>query len=246
MVEHLSNSLVVQEEKTIPNETLPTHPDAIAILSGGIMNRPRFGSDWFEPTNFAHGLGGKARVIAATELANQFPKAKLLTLSHVNPEVPSQADIYASTLTRFGVKPERIVKDSHAHNTFSELVAIHNQAVEQGWQHIYVVSNSYHKRAPYMIEHLKEIIDHYHVHDPQLIGSVQKTLTFIAAEDLLQERNNRYRRLIDQWKESPSYERLLQLEAKGLQDLQNGVYHFSSRSEAVRTGILIKNVLTSL
>lgn len=229
MIEHLT-----QAHDRVLELDLPQNPDSIAILSGGIKKHIREEGEMYLPTSYKDGLGGKGRIIAASKLAEVFPNSPLLTLSHVDPTVPSQAEIYHQELVRQGIDTSRIIKDPDAYNTFSELVAIQRQAQLNAWKNVIVVTNNYHlPRTSYMLEHFEDLARRFQLTEPLQPHTL--TLRLVGAEDILTAFSPHYTSLIDAWMKTPSYAKLVELEEKGLQDLQTNTYFFTSRNEAILT-----------
>jgi hypothetical protein len=209
-------------------------PHAIFILSGGIVRivrgvHVRFRSTAYRDLDF-HGMmtAGKTRVIAAAELGRAFPAAMLVPTSRVEPDFPTHAAVMAAELVRYGVPRERIVLEERSVSTVTELIELPKLAQVYGWRRIVVVTNAYHfPRIRAMVERLPQFARtddaQFHASWPSFDGGC-RTLTLVAAEEVLRLRNPRYDRLIRVAEATDAFKKRLEAEERGLRQLLEGTY----------------------
>lgn len=103
-------------------------PDAIFILSGGIVQTDKGRSKstaYPEHDYLGFTGGGKARVVAAAELAQFFPDSKIIANSYVttpDDKVEPHARVYKEELLRLGVQEDRILIQENSFNTITEII----------------------------------------------------------------------------------------------------------------------------
>jgi peptidoglycan LD-endopeptidase CwlK len=136
-------------------------PQAIFILGGGnrviekegrstrYTTSPYKGRFFFDEKNPRTG-GAKARPIAALELAQDLPGAKIVTLSQrpghlTQGTIPSPdfAEVLADDLVRHGIDRERIMQQSASTSTLTEMMEVIKISAENDWTSINVVVSDY-------------------------------------------------------------------------------------------------------
>lgn len=224
----------VEESKMFAyKEILGENPDAIFVLSGGIVktrsvNRtPKYKSTAYSESD-PSGLmgGGKARVIAAVEVLKYFPTLKVVTTSYVEKDTPTHAQIMSDELISMGVNPSRIVLEENSNSTISELIEMVQLSDENKWKNVVVISNRYH------IPRLEEMYKRIEILHPDnvFISRLRKleqsgfNIKFAAAEDILPLRSVRYKKLIDEMQNSLEYKKRVEAEENGLQAVKTGDY----------------------
>jgi len=207
-------------------------PEAIFILSGGTVKRQRgvttaAYSDLQEEFGV---LGGKARIIAAAELAKIFPDTKLVMTGsyYPNPGDPSQSSIMSQELKKLGVEDTQIVTEEFALTSYDELSRIVELSLTHNWQNIAVLTNKYHiPRASLMLRKLDELARKKG--DDKLVAHFQEfsqktSFTFVSAEDVLTNKSSHYANLIKDLEDSPDYQKRIESEKRGVEALESGTY----------------------
>ncbi len=247
----VSTRAFVENKQLTCKELCGGVPDAIIILSGGIIpsnqakrdGRPAFKSPSYSEeyvltdpvTNGEIRLitGGKARIISAAELARVFPNTIIVTTSAVDSNEPTHAAVMERELVDLGVLPNRILKEEVSWDTFSEMAEMVKMADSKGWWRLAVITNGYHvpraqemfNQAPSLIS--EEVDPDFH----NALDRIEKGLkvVFVSAEDILPLRHRSYQIVIEAVKSSQPYSKRLEAEAKGLSDLNAGRYRFRPR-----------------
>ena len=217
-------------------------PDAIVVLSADIIESPHR-TEGYQSTSYAdldvRGLlgGGKARVLAAVEVAHYFPNARIITDSSdrdPSRNRPTHAKIYASEIERLGVPKDRLLLEEASINTITELVEIIKMASLHGWHHVAVISNDYQlRRIQEMLDQLPSLAN---PNDEDFIQALERfrqqkgEITPINAEEILLVRNPRYASLLKQVRASDAYRKRAEAEAQGVKDLQEGRYRGEPQS----------------
>lgn len=237
-------------------------PDAIFPLAGAIKplkNGINYSSPNDEPalawSNLSfedlgdHGLvtGGKARVLAAAEVAKLFPETTIVTDSYnrFNADEPTMAAVSRQELLRRGVPDSQMMLEEESFSTFTELVEMLKLAIDNNWTKISIITSDYHipRTAEMMrqIESLDKIAPDEH--RQEAIEAMQEfetfkanggQISFVAAEDILVKISDRYKVYLDQVKQTPSFKATLESEARGLAHLKSGDYHAPLRAEVNR------------
>lgn len=212
-------------------------PDAIFVLSAGIKKVVRKnGTTRYRSTAFSdldpRGLlgGGKARVIAAAELALAFPRTFLVTTSHVEPDLPSHARVMADELEKYKVPRERIILEEKSTSTITELVEMLSLANEREWNSVWLVTNEYHiPRVQEMYNCLSSLVSAQNKEFTRnLIAFHEKnpTIVLVSAEQVLKScRGCHYVYLFEKVEKTQAYAGRVAAEAHGIECLRNGTYH---------------------
>jgi uncharacterized SAM-binding protein YcdF (DUF218 family) len=202
-------------------------PEAIFVLSGNIVRKGNPGYPYASTAyadGDAHGLlGGKARVIAAAELARRLPRAAIVTTSRVDSRDapveggrPTHARVMADELARLGVAPGRILLEEESTSTTTELIALIRMVAAHGWRDVAVVTSAYHvARARALFAALSPSVDP---------AAAPSRVAFIAAEGILPLRSRHYRALIARMARTRAYERRVASERAGIAALARGAY----------------------
>lgn len=226
-------------EKVILEGIIGGQPQILYVESGGIKptniprtNRPRTNKP-YETTSYsdetASGtLGGKARVIAAAEIARVFPDIQIVTSSKDDINSETHAKVMADELiNQYGVNKDRITLEENSVSTQTELIEMVKMAIKNNWQSVAVLTNDYHlARNLEMFVNLDKLAD---PKDEEFKTAWEKfqadvSCVFIGAETILPLRSPRYETLIEKVEETESYKRRLEFEAKGVQALEEKTY----------------------
>ena len=218
-------------------------PDVLSILSGSIVKRQlwngrlRYSSGSYTELDVA-GLvsGGKARVIAAAEIARFYPGVIILANGNTFENAPPDARVIKEELTRYGASHRRVLLQQMSYSTFTELVELVKLVAEHKWHRIAIITNSF--QVPRAQELLKQI---HILHDPYgaskdpdfraglpVFNELAPRIVFVAAEAVLPLRSRRYQKLIDKATGRPEWQERAARETQGLKQLQEGTYWMAS------------------
>ncbi len=213
-------------------------PDAIFILAHDVDKNPITGNA--RSGSYAHidpigRIGGaKARSIAGAELHRYFPGATLITnsWSTYTGEYVSHARIAADELKERGVPASDIIVQENSYSTFTELLELIRLVVEHNWRHVVVIANEFQiPRAQAMIERIGGLHDPKgESQKPAVRGHIEKFLqmpadiTFVSAEDLLSEKDARFKKVIDAAKQRPEWEATMKRDLEGAKQVRDGEY----------------------
>lgn len=189
-----------------------------------------------------HGLmsGGKARSIAAAELSQSFPGAKMVALSTLPPKdaEPKKplAEVTVQDLKHYGVEEEKILLYEDSYSTLTELMGLISLAVKNSWKHVVVITNEYHTpRAQLLLEKVSEIKDD----NPSYQKAWEATnmtelfpkfkelntkVTFVSAETVLPIRSRHYSKIIEEMKKTDAHKARVKREKESILHLHNGTY----------------------
>ena len=166
----------ISKEDYYKKELAGITPDAFFVLGGGnreitdSKGRKSFKTSPYKGKFFPKKTGGaKARPVAAAELGEFYPNAKIVTLSHRPRELfqmteqdtqpvifPAFAEVLASDLKRLRVKNE-IIQQPQSTSTLSEIMEIIELSARNGWQNVAVITNDYQvERAQKLLDILKD------------------------------------------------------------------------------------------
>lgn len=205
-------------------------PDAIFILSGGVVTKMVGGRPMIRSTSYAdhdqHGLvvGGKARVIAAAEIARHFPTTVLVTTSFPPRDPASNARVMARELHHLGVPSERVVCEERSISTLTELIEMVKLAAANQWNHLVVLTNAYHlPRVRELYRRLPILV----ADDPCFRSAWSfpgREYRVVSCEAILRVRSPHYARLIVRARETEGYRARVKAEARGVRQLRAGTY----------------------
>lgn len=210
-------------------------PDAIFILAGGMKVRaraggpPRLTSTGYSETEKAEQLicGGKARVIAAAEVARTVREVTLVPTSTDPDDPESNARLVARELQHYGVSPERLVLEERSRSTLTEMIELVRLTNARGWRKVVVLTNDFHiPRAREMFDRLETLCN---PSDETLLAALAHVranvaVRFVAAEEIMPYRSDHYRTVIEAVHRSLGYQKRLQAEQRGIEDLRAGRY----------------------
>ncbi len=217
-------------------------PDAIFVFGGTIVENKVTGkleSGGYDDVDH-HGLmaGSKGRSIAAAELAQQFPDAKLVATSKIptRGEVPEQplAKVTARELAEYGADAENIITYEESYSTMTELFGLIKMAVEHQWDNIVVVTNETQtERTRLQLENILSIKDNNESYQKawdevgvenllEDYNNLNPKIVFVAAEEVLPIRDSRYDALIEKVRTTDMYKKRLASETKAEQDILSG------------------------
>lgn len=190
---------LIRMEKYLPEEAvgnrmeayrrfgLTESPDAIFITSGSIVSRKvtspegaqetvRYSTTGFNDLD-ARGLvaWGKIRVIAGGQLAEDFPKATVVTLSRSTNNMSEYSDASVAEKELKGMMGvENMIERSESSvDTFTELLSIVRLMIERSWSKTAVVATRFQlPRMRAMLESIK------HVGNPDERAKIEQLLTF--------------------------------------------------------------------
>jgi len=214
-------------------------PDAVSILSGSVVKRDlrnggaRYSSGSYAELDVAGLLnGGKARAIAAAEIARFYPCVAIIANGHTYENAPSDARIMKEELGRFGASTDHVILQEKSYSTFTEFVELVKYVAEHKWRRIVIVTNEFHiPRAQELLRHIDSLRDPYGVSmDPDFRAALPAfrdrapEIVFVSAEAVLLLRNPSYQRIVDRAKASPEWQKRAAKEAQGLKQLQQGTY----------------------
>ena len=214
-------------------------PDAVSILSGSVVKRQlRHGGARYSSGSYAEldvaGLlnGGKARAIAAAEIARFYPDAAIIANGHTYENAPADARIMREELGRFGATTDHVILQEKSYSTFTEFVELVKYVAEHKWRRIVIITNEFHiPRAQELLRQIGNLRDPYGVSlDPDFRAALPvfreraPEVRFVSAEAVLLLRNPSYQRIVDRAKASPEWQKRAAREAQGLKQLQEGTY----------------------
>ena len=231
----------IEEKREKYTELCGGKPEAIFVLSSGIVEKSkgqyRSGS-YAVRDNKGFLSGGKARSIAAAEIAQVFTEAPVITMSKTAVHEPSQASVMAAEIQSKGIDKSRFVQLEQSHDTFSELLEIIKLIIERNWRHVVVVNNEFQiPRAELMLAQLSTLFESNESKFPEFKQAVseyklrkgQIKIVFVPAEQVLPFRRGVYGGLIKKVKESAMWQERVEKENKGVEDLEEGNYKLSER-----------------
>jgi DUF218 domain-containing protein len=214
-------------------------PDALSILSGSVVRRElrnraaRYSSGSYNELDVAGLLnGGKARVIAAAEIARFYPNLAIIANGNTYQNAPPDARIMKEELGRCGASLDHVLVQEKSYSTFTEFVELVKLVAEYKWRRIVIVTNQFQiSRAQELLRQIDTLQDPYGVSkDPDfraalpLFDELAPEVGFISAEALLPLRHCWYQKIVDQAKASPQWQERAAKEAQGLKQLQEGTY----------------------
>ena len=225
-----------EEKKKVYQEILK-NSEAIFVLDCDIREVKIHDRIDYRSTSFisldAHGFlgGGHSRVIAAAELAKFFPETKIVTTSRYQPDKPIHAEIYAKELKNLGVPEKQIELEPNSTSTMASLVELVKMTKMKNWKAIAILTNEYHlPRVKEMYRQLEILAEKFNLSDKDFkeaekyFKSHPLETNFVAAEDILPLRDKRYKKIIENVKQTEEYKKRIESEARGTQQLIEGTY----------------------
>ena len=214
-------------------------PDALSILSGSLAKRElrngrtRYSSPSYQELDVA-GLisGGKARVIAAAEIAPFYPDVPIIANGHTYENAPADAGIMKEELGRYGISANNVFLQKQSYSTFTELLELVKFVAEHGWRRVLIITNEFQiARAQEMLRQIETLQDPYGAsQDPAFRAAVPTfrklapEVAFVAAEAVLPLRHRCYQKIVNRAKASPLWEERIAREAQGLKQLHQHTY----------------------
>lgn len=215
-------------------------PDVLFILSGAVKNiahpsaEPVYVSTSYSDSDQYGMLAGKMRVDAAAEVSRYLPDTKLVTTSHgPSPDSPNHltvihAYIQASELRRLGIFEERIITEIRSIDTLTELQEMAKLIARHRWHSVGILTFELHaERVGCMLSHLEDLSGIPGLElkaGLEYVAMEKPSLVIIKAEDILWHVSSHYRCLIEYARNTPSYQRRLASEKKGVEAIQNKTY----------------------
>lgn len=222
----------------LPDPSIPwtfegSPPEAVFILSGGIVRVTGNGGERFRSTSYrdfdVHGLctAGKTRVVAAAELSRRYPGTYFVTTSRVESDFPSHAEVMSTELHRLGVPMDRIVLEERSINTITELAEMPKLAQQFGWRSVGILTNLYHfPRIRLLLDQLPTIVpdSDAEFHDSWNAFSAVGSISLVPAEPILRCRSPRYAKLIEVAERTQAFAGRLEAEERGCRQILDGSY----------------------
>jgi len=214
-------------------------PDALSILSGSVVRRElrnrtaRYSSGSYNELDVAGLLnGGKARVIAAAEIARFYPNLAIIANGNTYQNAPPDARIMKEELGRYGASLNHVLLQEKSYSTFTEFVQLVKFVADHKWRRIVIVTNEFQiPRAQELLRQIDTLQDPYGVSkDPDfrtalpVFRELAPEVVFVAAEALLPLRHSWYQKIVDRAKASPGWKKRAAKEGQGLKQLQDGTY----------------------
>lgn len=254
-------------------------PDLILVLDAGISQRKVLGETRFGPTsyedetgnfpekidpnapryalrkssreNFVVGSGGgKARALAARNLAEIFQGAEIVTDSKYPVKSPGQdievpenhSEIYKEYLEGIGVDSDKIIQEDESTITFEGLINFLTMAADSESECPIIITNEYHlPRTQRMIEFLlneekaKEKFKYLIEKLPDGLKKKMEEQNFfdkikglsvkvVTAESILAHNNPHYENLFAKARETEAYKKRIEMEQEGVRQLDEGTY----------------------
>lgn len=198
--------------------------DVVVILGGNI--RKRKDGVW-RTTNFEEGeeksIGAHGRIVAAADLYRKGKAKNFIVCTGVSshlpgqpgildPEAPTEAEIMASELERQGVPKELIIKEDRSDSTLANIIEALKIIKDRDFKSVALLTSFWHlERAMVMMESQR----------PDIEGI---SITPLSSEDILAERSRHHKNLIEKVKKTPSMEKRIKAEKKGLEAFKSGNY----------------------
>ena len=204
-------------------------PEAIVLIFGGMIKvTSKDGTVKYRSTGVDEGdafgvLWGEARVLAVAELAERFPEA-ILIITGVSAET---GPWIVEELKQLGVSPDRIILEDRSTDTLSQIGAVLGIVWEKGLKHVVFVTSEYHvPRTRALFENFEQLVtpNAQMKHTVSEFKSSGARWVFLAAEDILPQRDKKYVETIAGFKKSPAYLKRLKNEKRGLMMIKNGEY----------------------
>jgi len=113
-------------------------------------------------------IAGKARVIAAKELTDNFPETQIVACSRAKMQLSnftekttvSLASVMSQELQRLGVDKNKIIMQERSYSVFTELIELVKLIVKNKWGHVVVLTNEYQiLRCQTMFERIDSLKD---------------------------------------------------------------------------------------
>lgn len=217
-------------------------PDAVFVHSGGMYFSEKAGkhrtTSYSQLTEHGQATGGRMRVIAAVEIAEAVPEARIITNSfnRFDPDEPTMASVVKGELVHRGVDPERIDMEERSFSTITQLVQMVKLAVDNKWERVAALTNEFHfPRMIAMFEMLDTIIDDAEFQETLAEFKDQATqVAFIPSEQILRLKGDHFAKYIDRVEQSEAYQNTVASEAQGLEDLRAGRYRVALTPEKPR------------
>lgn len=240
---HAGNSSLEAKKQEAYERLCEGVPDALYILGHDIVKNEATGE--FKSGSYAnrdtHGRvgGAKARSIAGAELHKFLPHMTVIASVRLKGEPYSHARITSKELQKRGVSEDHIILQENPDTTFTELIELIKLIVQHDWHHAAVLANEFQiPRARAMLEHIDTL------HDPQGYSEQPESqealskfkqmqpmhITFVSAEEVLPLINPRYKKVIDDAKQSPAWEETVQKELEGARQVRAGEYWGNKRN----------------
>lgn len=191
-------------------------PDAIIIFSAGLVSyeddkgEVHWRSTTYKENDGFGTMGGRDRVEAAALLAKKYPDAYLVTTcQRMDGSPPSHASVYAGELIALGVPQERIVQEDISTNVWSSIQQLVLIAQEKGWKHLLLLSSEY------QLSRIKAFYEE---------EKCDVEVVTISSESVLGENDPTFIEYFESVKKTPSYQKRLVAETRGVVAVKNGTY----------------------
>ncbi|MDO8668032.1 MAG: YdcF family protein [bacterium] len=211
---------------------------AIFILSASARNKNFGEKKMYRADSYSsldnHGSmgGGHARVIAAAEISQFFPKIKLVTTSYDYEDEPTLAETYAQELKRLGVSEKTIELEEKSTNTLTELLEMVKMARRNSWRSVAILTGEIHfPRVRSMLDHLEELAKRLKPDDKDFFESwdyfkkgKELQIRLLPAEEILISRDAKYEKIIEAMRNSDAYAKTVETEKQGVRQIEEGIY----------------------
>ncbi|KKT29397.1 hypothetical protein A3G55_00385 [Candidatus Giovannonibacteria bacterium RIFCSPLOWO2_12_FULL_44_25] len=202
----------------------------IAILGGGLKKDSN--GKW-RTTNYGEAgdkfgtIGDRLRVVAASHLYKNDPRQTIICLGGKGQladisGVPPAAEVIRNELVDLGVAKENIITETNSGNTFKQLNELNKIIQQKEFVKITILSNGWHlPRTKAIIEAVEDLFVLR-----QLLQEHRIVLSS-AEEIVLEYDRNRWEKIIADAYSSEDLKRRIELEGKGVAEIESGVYKYS-------------------
>lgn len=226
-----------QQKRNIYEEIVGLVPDAIILVSGGVVKETghdriaRYRSAKADEGDAFGILWGEARTLAAVELAIYFPKAVIITISALCGE-----------LGKFLISKDRVIVEENSANTLSEISEAVKIIYKNRMKQVVFITNEYHiPRVCAMYENFEKLLQPSS-ETKSIIEEIKRLnfqVQFVAAESILPHRDKKFIEIIRDVKKGPAYLRRVQNEKIGTAMVKSGEYgrRETAREDKLERGI---------
>lgn len=190
--------------------------------------------------------GSRAGVLAAVELSRAFPEAIVMANSFIERTGERHAQVTAEELERAGVPQDHIVIQEESFNTFSEIIELIKIVVQKDVRHAVVVVNEFIiPRAQALLERIQTVGDPAGYRErpgvadalekfEELLRSGKANISFVSSEDVISLIDPRYKRLVEETRKLPAWQKTIEMEQSGVRAIEEGTYGIQPPSTSVR------------
>ncbi len=202
-------------------------PDIIIVLSAGIKQdiSGRWVSTGLTGEDDKQGApGGILRVLAASQLAHDYPAAIVITTGALGYNIPENApkdrpllcEIMRAELLEHGVPAERVVCERNSNTTYQQLQELEKLIARNIATHVLVVTNRYH------LPRLQAMLDAKFTR-----LSSRGTLAIVSAEEILIAKDRGvWSEKLEAEYQKPYLKERVKREQQGIVQIRDGTYNF--------------------